>query len=643
MKKPALVFLCLLFTCFSFAQTLFTYGNHQISAPEFLNAYNKNKTDSLTTNKALREYLDLYINFKLKVQAAKDLHLDTLPSLIADLQNFRDQVKKNYLTDTNEIERLENEAFERSQKDIHSIFYFINTSAEKDSSKALQKINHLSAQLNKAKNDAELIQAFNASNHMQAQKEDLGYITVFTLPYQFENVVYALKPGQVSKPFRAKDGYFIFKNVGERHAVGKITVAQILLAVPAGASAEKIKQKLLADSIYKALQDGGDFEELAKKYSDDRNTFMNGGLMPEFGTAKYDSSFENHAFALSRNGEISAPFETQFGFHILKRIAAAPVPASKNDENYLYSLKQQVLNDSREQIARTKFITEIKPVVGLKNETVGKSDLWKVTDSALLQNKQINSGAVNKSTVLFTFNNGQKVKVADWLLYLKSSNRDWDKDAEKAYQQLWPVFVDEYSVENYASRLEKYNSAFKAQIDEFRDGNLLFEIMQRKIWNKASSDTVALKQYFNDHKNKYTWSASADAVIYSCSSAEVAKKLIAEIKRGRNWREIVNENSSTVQADSGRFELGQIPVVERTAFAEGLITLPVINKNDGTAVFAKIIKLYPGDQQRNFDDAKGLVINDYQNYLEQEWVAQLKKKYPVKVNEKVFQSLLGSH
>jgi peptidyl-prolyl cis-trans isomerase SurA len=102
----------------------------------------------------------------------------------------------------------------------------------------------------------------------------------------------------------------------------------------------------------------------------------------------------------------------------------------------------------------------------------------------------------------------------------------------------------------------------------------------------------------------------------------------------------VNENSSAVQADSGRFELGQIPVVERTAFAEGLITLPVINKNDGTAVFAKIIKLYPGDQQRNFDAAKGLVINDYQNYLEQKWISQLRKKYPVTVNEKVFQSLL---
>jgi peptidyl-prolyl cis-trans isomerase SurA len=120
----------------------------------------------------------------------------------------------------------------------------------------------------------------------------------------------------------------------------------------------------------------------------------------------------------------------------------------------------------------------------------------------------------------------------------------------------------------------------------------------------------------------------------------VAKHTIAELKKGKNWREIMNENPASVQADSGRFELGQIPVVERTAFSEGLITLPVINKNDGTTVFAKIIKLYPGGQQRNFEEARGNVINDYQAYLEQKWITQLKKKYPVKVNDKALQSLL---
>ena len=139
------------------------------------------------------------------------------------------------------------------------------------------------------------------------------------------------------------------------------------------------------------------------------------------------------------------------------------------------------------------------------------------------------------------------------------------------------------------------------------------------------------------------WDASADAVIFSCSNAQVAKNTIAELKKGQSWREIVNQNPSTLQADSARFELGQIPVVERTAFASGLITLPVINKNDGTAVFAKIFKMYPGEQQRDFEDAKGLVVNDYQNYLEQKWIDHLKKKYPVKINEKAFQSLLNKN
>lgn len=637
-----LVFACLFsFTIHSsFAQTLFSYGLHQVSATEFLNAYNKNKTDTVTTSQSLRDYLDLYINFKLKVQAAKDLQLDTLPSLIADLQNFRNQVKDNYLTDEKELERLDNEAFERSQHDIHSVYYFINTTNEPDSAKALKKIKELSAQLKNKANDDEVIDKFNASNLVQVQKQDLGYITVFTLPYKFENIIYGLQPGQLSAPYPAKNGWFIFKNEGVRNAVGKITVAQILFAVPGGNGPQKDEAKKLADSVYNALQQGASFEDLAKKYSDDRNTFMNGGLMPEFGTAKYDSVFENHAFSLKHDGDISEPFETGFGYHIIKRVAAAPVPTSKEDEAFMYNLRQQVMNDTRNKIAREKFIKEILPVVGLKKEAINKKDLWKVTDSALWNHKNITSGKISQSTVLFSFNDGKNAKVSDWILYLRNLNKNWQDDNQKNYEQLLPVFINEFSVANYASRLEKYNPSFKAQIDEFKEGNLLFEIMQRKVWGKASSDTLGLKNFYNQHQQKYVWHASADAVIFSCSNREVAKSAITQLKKGKDKEEIINENLSFIQADSGRFELGQIPVVERTAFSNGLITLPVINKNDGTAVFAKIIKMYPDGQQRSFEDARGLVINDYQNYLEQKWIDQLKKKYPVKVNEKIFQSLV---
>jgi peptidyl-prolyl cis-trans isomerase SurA len=260
-----------------------------------------------------------------------------------------------------------------------------------------------------------------------------------------------------------------------------------------------------------------------------------------------------------------------------------------------------------------------------------------------MNNKNVTIGNVNESTTLFSYNNHANVTVHDWIDYVKNSNKIVPQKMHESYAKIFPAFVDASSVANYASRLEHFDPAFKAQMDEFEDGNMLFEIMQTKVWNKASADTSGLRNYYNEHKEKYFWNSSAEAVIFSCSDKNAADNAIKQLKRGKTWKEIVNEDASHIQADSGRFELGQIPVVDRTNFTDGLITMPVINKNDGTAVFSKILKVYPPHQPRNFDDARGLVINDYQNYLEEKWVDQLKKKYPVKVNEKVFQSLLKNN
>ncbi len=639
MKKLLLIFVFTSSLFYSYSQTLFTYGIHKVGASEFLTAYNKNKTTTSVDSQALRDYLGLYINFRLKVQAARDIHLDTLPSMIADLQNFRSQIQGTYLKDEKEVNRLVDEAFMRSQKDIHTTYYYMKSDDDKDSVKEMNLIHEVSRKLNSGESGAVILSKINANTPGKIQREDIGYITAFTLPYKFENIIYRLKPGTASAPVRTKNGWYIFKNDGERHAVGKITVAQILFAVPQGDAHQKEKAQKLADSVYTALLNGSDFAMLAKQFSDDRTTFMNGGRMPEFGTAKYDSVFENHAFSLQKDGEISKPFETKFGYHILKRISAEPVPTSKDDEKYMYNLKEEVLNDSRIEIAKEMFLKEIFPVIRLTRRKINLEDLWRFTDSALLKNKEVASGNVNQQTILLSFNNNQSVRVSDWILYVRNSNDKINGD-HKSYKKIFPEFVNQSAISNYASRLENYNPVFRAQINEFKEGNMLFEIMQRKVWGKATSDTLGLKKFYELHKQKYLWSASAEAVIFSCSNAEVAKSSIAKLKKGKSWKEIVNENPSSVQADSGRFELGQIPVVDRTAFSDGLITLPVINKTDGTAVFAKIIKVYPSNQQRNFDDARGLVINDYQNYLEQKWIEQLKKKYPVRVNQKVFQSLL---
>jgi len=640
MKKLFLVVVCSSFIFISHGQTLFTYGNHAVNADEFLTAFNKNKTTSTDSVQALRDYLDLYIKFKLKVQAAKDMHLDTLPSMKADLQNFRSQVQDNYLDDEKEVNRLVNEAFDRSQKDIHVVYYFVNNNQTSDSINEFKAIENFAKELRSDEdNEAASFAKANANTAIRIQKSDVGYITVFSLPYIFENIVYSLKPGESSLPVATKKGWYVFKNAGERKAVGKIAIAQILFAVPEGFGQQRSSTKKLADSVYNALKNGSDFATLAKQFSDDKNTYLNGGIMPEFGTAKYDSVFENHAFSLRNDGEISEPFETKFGYHIIKRISATPVPATKTDEGFMNDLKQEVIKDSRIEVAKEKFLKEILPVIGFKKNNVNEESLWQLSDSSLLRNKNVTAGNVNENTALFTFNDHKTVTVADWIRYLKHSNAVVTND-HSSYKQLFPQFIKASAFSNYASRLQNYNVAFKNQMEEFKEGNMLFEIMQQKVWNKAAEDTSGLINYYKAHKKKYSWINSADAIIFSCSNKTVADNAIAQLRRRKTWREIVADDPTQIQADSGRYELGAIPVIDRTIFRNGLITAPVINKNDGTAVFAQIIKVYSDHEQKNFMDARGMVINDYQNYLEEKWIAELKKKYPVKINEKVFDSLL---
>jgi peptidyl-prolyl cis-trans isomerase SurA len=207
-------------------------------------------------------------------------------------------------------------------------------------------------------------------------------------------------------------------------------------------------------------------------------------------------------------------------------------------------------------------------------------------------------------------------------------------------QELMKKFISKVALDNYKKRLPDLNPEFKYQLQEFKDGNMLFEVMERNVWNKASNDSAGLKKYYDQHKTKYTWGESADAILISAATENVAKNVIGHLKKGESWKRIAEENITQIQTDSGRYELTQLPAKPNTKFTGGMVTEPLVNENDGTATLVKIIKLYPANQQRNFEEARGLVINDYQSFLEEKWIEQLKKKYPIKVNENVFRSLL---
>jgi peptidyl-prolyl cis-trans isomerase SurA len=641
MKKIPLVFFLSLIISTSYSQTLFTYGKYAVSKSEFLRAYNKNKNTTAEKPLSMRDYLDLYIKFKLKVQAAKDMKLDTLPSIKSDIETSKLQLENNYMQDDDEINELVNEAFQRSQKDLHVQHFYVPINSKMtpaDTTKALKAINEVYDELKEGKEGYFDIVSEVSEKIAPVKGNDLGWITVFTLPYEYENIVYNLKPGGVSEPYRSKGGWHVFKLEEQRPAIGKMTVAQILLAVPNGNIAIRDHDRQLADSIYAALKEGADFGELAKQYSNDRRTYMNKGIMPEFGVAKYDGDFEKEAFALKHDSDISRPFQTAFGFHILKRISRSPIPETKT-EAYMASLKQQVMDDSRMSLAKDKFLQKVLVETGFKKSKVlNDKDFWEITDTMISSNKKISEKRINDKTVIFSFNNNAKVTVGDWMQYLKSVRMSsYGPPQKESHEELLKNYISLAALENYRKRLADFSPEYRYQLEEFKEGDMFFEAMQRNVWTKASTDSAGLLQYYNAHKENYKWNTSADAVLFSCATEAVANTTADEIKK-KPWQDVV-KNDPQIQTDSGRYELTQIPVNEKANFAPGLITKPVVNSGDGTAVFALVLKTYPANEQRSFADARGLVINDYQNVLEKKWVDELGKEYPVRIDEKVFSSI----
>ena len=643
MRKFYLLFVFACYTPVVFSQALFTYGKSSVGKDEFIRAYNKNKTPVTDKEKALREYLDLYIRFKLKVNAAHDIGLDTLPQLQFDAQSFRSQIEESYLHNEKEVNSLLAEAFTRSQKDLHVLHFFIATDpgmSPEDTVKANKSIHELYTSLAAGKTDyAKLIDA----GPIKVKQSDIGFITVFTLPYEYENIIYDLSVGQASNPFRSKKGWHVFKVMEERKAVGKWKIAQILLAAPPGQPvAEKMVLEKRADSIYQLLQKGDDFAVLARRFSDDKITYGTGGELPEFASGKFEASFEKEVFKLTRDGEISRPILTPYGYHIVKRLSQTPVSTDKNDNAFLFELKQKIQQDSRISSAKELFVKEVLKQVNFKKTgAVSDTDLFRYADSAVanLSSETGNTSVYPISNkVIYSFTKA-KLTGKDWLDFIRAYKGGEFYQGESNVALL-EKFVSNSSVDYYKSHLEDYNDDFRYQMEEFKDGNVLFEIMEKNIWGKATNDSAGLLKQYNENKSKYLWAASANVILFNCSNKTVAETARKALLAGKDWKQVSEEANNTLQADSGRFDLSQIPIAINPKSPAGFITEIIVNPADGTAGFAKIINQYEAGLQRNFEEAKGLVINDYQSILEEKWINELKKKYPVKINDSVFRSLL---
>lgn len=639
MKKLITAF-CVLISFSLPAQTIFYYGNDSVSVKFFLKAYNKNKTGE-RTEKEFRDYLNLYIASRLKIKEAREKGYDTLPQMVSDLDNLRQQILPNYLNDKKAVNKLVDEAYNRSQKNIHPAHIFISFRQDGiiDSAAALKKLKAVQSKLKSGIDFSEVAKQYSDDPSAKKNGGDLNWITVFTLPYPLENLTYSTAVGKVSEVYKSNAGYHIFKNLAERKDHGRIKAAQILIAFPPGATdAVKAANKKLADSIYNRLLKGDDFSTLASQFSNDIISAAANGQMQEFGVGDYDPVFEKAVYALQKNA-VSKPFVTSHGYHIIKLLGKVP-SVSKTDAKAMETLRAKVEQSDRIASAKIALANKILKDASYKKAAFSNEELWIFSDSVLNYKAADAPVLLTASSDLIEIGN-KNFRVSDWISYAQSFRYKNDGSGIKPYPQLWDEFIQAMALNYYQSNLEKYNEEFKEQINEFRDGNLFFEIMQREVWGPAQTDSIALVNYFEKNRVKYNWKPGVDAVIFYANDPSAAKTFANELKKSpSSWYSLISNYGERIAFDSSRFELAQIPNSSKQVLQPGTVTSPQLNKGDSTASFAYIIRNYNKTEPRNFAGARGLVINDYQIELEKNWMEQLKKKYPVTVNEKVLNDLI---
>ena len=327
----------------------------------------------------------------------------------------------------------------------------------------------------------------------------------------------------------------------------------------------------MADSLHRRIQAGDSFAKLASSFSNDYVSAASDGNIPEISVGQYDPSFEKAIWSL-KDGSVSKPFETDHGYHIVKRISAKPVVTNAADKANTEELQQKIMTDDRWKTAKNFIYDRIKKKGLFQKSTYNEAALWALSDS-LLDSKPPGIGkTMNTSSPLFRIGDST-FRVMEWIGYAQMNRFKADRATLKAYPDIMDEFVKNSMDQYYRLHLEDFNDDFRNQMNEFRDGNLFFEIMQQEVWNKAQNDSAALQALYEKNKNQYNWKQSADAVIFFCSDEAAAKDLHNQMKKDpASWRKAVEAVSERVVADSARYEWSQIPGIEGKTPVSGMIT-----------------------------------------------------------------------
>lgn len=632
-----------------YAQTLFTYGPHAVSKEDFLKVYKKNSINKKPdmSEGELKSYLDLYALFRMKVAEADKQHLDTVSSIDRELDNYRKQLAKNYLTDEQVTNKLIHEAYDRMKEDVHVEHILVSCTPGTDSTAPYRKIDSIYHVIESGKASFEdMAKEYSDDKGSKANGGDIGYFTALQTVYQFENAGYSTPVGKVSMPFRTQFGYHIVKVLDKRADRGQVQVAQIMIQVSKSQGEKsQIAAQKRADSVEVMLKNGVPFDELAKKYSDDKFSVADGGVMKPFGTGKMVAPFENAAFALKKPGDISAPVVTDYGYHIIKLIAK--IPLAPYDTLYP-QLKHKVENDARAQTARDHFFAKIKEKNGFKEypenvaEVINKLTATPDTGRNAKSFKAEDYKNMNKPVFTLAGKNYLQHDFVNFFEGLTRGKLNGPKNAviRDGYNNYVNSVVNDFE----EHKLVDENPEFKSLMEEYRDGIMLFELMDRNVWSKAAHDTEGLKAFYESHKSKYMWEPGFEGSVYKFknkAALDTGMMLIEQNKVSDDSlvKDLNNQsNPDRVSIQRGRYEFSRFKDATQAELSANKKKVTPNSNGGYTVVIAR--EVYNGPGQKTLEEARGYVVAEYQDYLEKQWNEKMRREYPLKVDEKVFKSMV---
>ncbi|HET6227190.1 MAG TPA: peptidylprolyl isomerase [Bacteroidia bacterium] len=619
---------------------LMTIGGNNVTVSEFENVYHKNNSKETAKDaKSLNEYLDLFVNFKLKVKEAEELGLDTAKAFRDELAGYRKQLAQPYLTDKDVNEQLLKETYDRLNMDVHAAHILIKvseTALPKDTLEAYNKIMKIRARILKGEDFAKVAAEKGLSDDPSAAENggDLGYFTALQMVYPFESAAYNTKVGEVSMPVRTRYGYHIVKVIDKRKAQGEVLTAHIMIRTPPHMTAEdSVKLYTKMTEIYDKLKAGGKFDEFASQYSDDKSSAKKGGELPWFGTGRMPAEFEEAAFAIKSKGEYSSIIRTKYGWHIIKLLDKRGVPSFEAMKG---ELKSKVSKDSRSQVGRESLIAKTKTEYKFKENLKARDEFYKLIDTNFFRGTWDAVKAEKLKKPMFNLNDKVYTQT-DFANFLAAHQTQRPKvDPIAVVDPLYAQFVDESVIAYEESRLDQKYPEFKALMQEYRDGILLFELTDQKVWSKAVKDTTGAKEFYENNKNKYLWEERADASVYTAANEKVAKqlrKLLAKKKTEKEILEELNKDSQlNLSVETRVFNKGENEFLDKS-WNPG--TSADIQDDKNKKVVIVVVNKLLAPTPKSYQDSKGLVTADYQAYLEKEWIESLKKKYAVQIDKTV--------